>query len=393
MGRKLYIHRLSAAFTVIMCALALSLTGCLTEGSGSEGGTTVVAGPDDVPGPPLTSPEHTICDPFNAGTSARDKGLIGNLVYLTDDQPRYSSAKDYVDNGVPVQSTLYFDKLFVPTRSWDLGFYTQAGELVLNHRDEPLYEYFGLHLESELMLAPGESPGWYQFAILSDDGATMDLRDSEGVLTPIVNNDGVHPTRMGCSMRSVYLDATSRIPFVLNYYQGPRYHISMVLMMRPLPDGVDPMAPATDAECGRSGNSRYFNYNVVPSAPTATYYDLLTRGWKPLENQNYHFPDAAENPCAPPDPLIITNFVIESTTRTSVTVSWDTNEPSTSKISIKNVSTGVAVETAEDPALVTHHVVTVPGLTANTLYAVRGISAVPGVKSSISDERAFRTPR
>lgn len=393
MGRKQIIQRRSAATIVIMCALALSLPGCLTEGTGTEGGTTVVAGPDDVPGPPLTSPEHTICDPFNAGTSARDKGLIGNLVYLTDDQPRYSSARDYVDNGVPVQSTLYFDKLFVPTRSWDLGFYTQAGELVLNHNNEPLYEYFGLHLESELMLAPGEAPGWYQFAILSDDGATMDLRDNEGVLTPIVNNDGVHPTRMGCSMRSVYLDSTSRVPFVLNYYQGPRYHISMVLMMRPVPEGVDPMAAASDVECGRSGNSRYFNYNVVPSEPTATYYDLLTRGWKPLENQNYHFPESAENPCAPADPLIISNFVIQSTTQVSVTVSWETSEPSTSKVSIKNVSTGVTVETAEDPALVTYHVVTVPGLTANTLYAVRGISAVPGVKSSISDERAFRTPR
>ncbi len=391
-GRNLNVNRLSA-LPLILCALALNLTGCLTEGTGQEGDTTVVAGPDDVPGPPLTNPEHTICDPFNAGTSSRDKGLIGNLVYLTDDQPRYSSAKDYVDNGVPVQSTLYFDKLFIPTRSWDLGFYTQAGELVLNYKDEPLYEYFGLHLESELMLAPGEPEGWYQFAILSDDGATMDLRDDEGVLTPIVDNDGVHPTRMGCSMRSVYLAEGEKVPFTVNYYQGPRFHISMILMMRPLPDGVDPMAAASDIECAKSGNDRYFNFNTVPSTPKTKWYELLERGWKPLENQNYHFPEAASNPCAVEDPLIISNFVIEGSTPTSVTVSWDTDEPSTSKVSIKNVVTGVTVETAEDPALVTHHVVTVPGLTANTLYAVRGLSSVPGVKSSISDERAFRTPR
>lgn len=392
MGRKLYVKSPSALAS-IMCALAISLTGCIELGSGTEGDTTVVAGPDDVPGPPLTNPEHTICDPFNAGTSQRDRGLIGNLVYLTDDQPRYTSARDYVDNGVPVQSTLYFDKLMIPTRSWDLGFYTQAGELVLNHRDEPLYEYFGVHLESELMLAPGEDPGWYQFAILSDDGATMDLRDDEGVLDPIVNNDGTHPTRMGCSMKSVYLDQNSKIPFTINYYQGPRYHISMILMMRPLPAGADPLAAAADVECGRQGNDRYFDYNTVPSTPKTKWYELLERGWKPLENSNFHFPEAAENPCAPDDPLVISNFVIENTTPNSVTVSWDTNEPSTSKVSVKNVVTGATVETAEDPTLVTHHVVTVPGLTANTLYAVRGISEVPGVKSSISDERAFRTPR
>jgi VCBS repeat-containing protein len=95
----------------------------------------------------------------------------------------------------------------------------------------------------------------------------------------------------------------------------------------------------------------------------------------------------------PEDPLIISNFGIVSTTPNSVTVSWDSDEPSTSKVSVKNVITGVVVESELHPELVTHHVVTVHGLTANTLYAVRGISAVPDVKSSISDERAFRTPR
>lgn len=393
MDRKLYVCCHGALRVVFMCAMALNLSGCLTEGVGSEAGTGVVAGPDDVPGPPLTSPENTICDPFNAGTSLRDRGLIGNLVYLTDDMPRYSSAQDYVNNGVPVQSTLYFDKLFIPTRKFDLGFYTQTGQLILNFKDEPLYEYFGLHLESELMLAPGEAPGWYQFAILSDDGATMGVRDSEGIVDPIVNNDGVHPTRMGCSMKSVYIGANDKIPVSINYYQGPRYHISMILMMRPLPEGVDPMDAASDVECGRSGNSRYFDYNQVPSVATATYYDLLTRGWKPLENQNYHFPEEASNPCAAEDPLVISNLVIESATRTSVIVAWDTSEPATSKVSVKNVATGIVFETPEDPTMVLHHTVDVTGLLPNTLYAVRGVSAVSTVKSSISDERAFRTPR
>jgi hypothetical protein len=378
---------------LIIAALALTVTGCLTSGGGSEGGTEVIGNPDNVPKPPLTPPERTVCDPFNAGVSARDRGLVGNLVYLTDSQPRYTSAHDYILNGTPVQSTLYFDKLFIPTRAFDLGFYTQDGTVVLNHNNQPLYEYFGLRLESQLQLAPGEAPGWYQMAALSDDGSTVSLKESNGSLTTLINNDGTHSTRMGCAMRSIYVGAGEKLPAVIEYYQGPRYHISMVLMWRPLPDGVDPNSAVSDVECGLSGNSRYFDSTRVPSAPTSTYYDMLTRGWKPLENQNYYFPEQASNPCGVADPLLITNFAIDSSTQTSVTVTWTTSQPSTSKGSVKNVATGVVIETAEDPVLKTVHSVTIPGLTANTLYAVKGISMVPGQQSVTSDERAFRTPR
>lgn len=374
-------------------ALALSISGCLTEGSGTEGDTDVVGDPSDVSAPPLTPPERTVCDPFSAGTSARDRGLVGNLVYLTDDQPRYTSARDYIFNGTPVQSTLYFDKLMIPTRAFDLGFYTQDGTIVLNHNDQPLYEYFGLRLESQLQLADGEAPGWYQLSVLSDDGSVVSLKENDGVLTPIINNDGTHPTRMGCASRAIHVDAGQKIPVVVEYYQGPRYHISMVMMWRPLPDGADPNAAVSDIECGKQGNSRYFNSTVVPSAPSATYYEMLTRGWKPLENQNYFFPEQASNPCGVADPLIISNFTIDSTTRTSVTVSWTTSQPATSKATVKNVTSGAVIESPEDTVLKTNHTVTVPGLTANTLYAVKGISSIPGQQTVISDERAFRTPR
>lgn len=377
---------------IILGALTLNITGCLTEGAGSEDDTDVVADPDGVTAP-LTPPERTLCDPFNAGVSARDRGLVGNLVYLNDDQPRYSSARDYVNYGQPVQSTLYFDKLFIPTRAWDSGFYTQAGDLVLNQNNQPLYEYFGLRLESRLQLASGESPGWYQMAVLSDDGSVVSLKDSEGGLTPLINNDGVHPTRMGCAMKSVYVGNEDKIPFVLEYYQGPRYHISMVLLWRPLPDGVDPNAAVSDVECGRSGNGRYFDSTKIPSAPTSTYYDMLTRGWKPLNNENYYFPEQASNPCGAADPLIITNFSIVSTTRTSVTISWETNMPSTTKGSVKNVVSGAVIESPEDSSLTTSHTATITGLTANTLYAVKGISTTPGSQTTYSDEGAFRTPR
>ncbi|MGE0527138.1 MAG: fibronectin type III domain-containing protein [Bdellovibrionales bacterium] len=378
--------------TVATVFLTACLTGCLTEGTGSEDATNVVGEPGTVR-PPLTTPERTVCDPFSAGTSAQDHGLVGLLVYLTDDLPRYTNVSDYIDNGTPVQSTLYFDKLFVPTRKFDLGFYTQDGRLILNQHEEPLYEYFALRLESELMLASGESPGYYQLALLSDDGARISRKNSDGSLTLLVDNDGTHPTRFGCGGPALYLDENSRIPVVLEYYQGPRYHISLIAMWRPVPDGVDPSLAVSDAQCGRSGNAMYFDYTQVPSVPTATYYNLLTRGWKPLTNENYYFPEQASNPCAQEDPLLISNFALTNITRTSVTLSWTTNLPSTTKVSTKNVTTGQVTESSENTTLTTSHSVTLTGLSANTLYAVKGISTTSGGQTVMSDEGAFRTPR
>lgn len=380
----------------LQSTLLLSLlTSCLDEGSGSEGPTQVVAEPGEVAPPPLplTPPERTVCDPFDAGGSASNRGLIGNLLYLTDDQPRYQSVNDLIENGTPIQSTLYFDRLYVPTRAFDLGFYTQSGTLILNHNDQPIYEYFALRLESQLTLAANENPGWYQMAVLADDGAILSRKNPDGSLTEIVNNDGTHATRMGCATQSIYMDRNSKIPIVMAYHQGPRYHIALTVLWRPLPDGASPTDPVSDIECNQQGNARYFDSTQVPSAPTTRFYEMLERGWKPLDNENYYFPEQAANPCAEADPLLITNFSLVSVTRTQVSVSWSSSLPSNSQVQVKNVLTGAITLSAVDPNLVTAHSATVTGLLPNTLYSVQAISQSPDGQITHSSESAFRTAR
>lgn len=366
--------------------------GCITDGSGTEGDTQAVLTPSEVL-PPLTTPERTVCDPFNVGNSARDRGLVANLVYLTDSQPRYSSAHDYILNGTPIQSTLYFDKLMIPTRRFDLGFVTQQGQLVLNQNSQPLYEYFGLRIESHLQLAEGEAPGWYQLSVLSDDGATLSMKNADGSMSTLIDNDGVHATRMGCASKAVYVGTGTKIPVVLEYYQGPRYHISLVAMWRPLPAGADPNAPVSDTQCGRQGNSMYFDFNQVPSTPTATYYEMLTRGWKPLSNENYSFPAQASNPCATAEPIFITNFQAVQVQRTSITVSWKTNIPTTTQARIKNVATGQFWYSPLDSNLTTDHTVTFDSLSPFTLYALTAQSTSPEGQIAESEEIATRTLR
>lgn len=389
---RLQIRGFKAALSASLVLIFVFTTGCLTEGGGSEAGTDVVAIPSDTL-PPLTTPERTVCDPFSVGQTARDRGLVGNLVYLTPDLPRYTRVADYIDNGTPISSTLYFDKLFVPTRAFDLGFYTQEGQLIVNQNNEAIYEYFGLRLETQLQLGASQNPGWYQMSLLSDDGAILSKKNGDGSLTTIVDNDGTHSTRMGCAPKAIYMDHNTKIPAVVEYYQGPRYHISLVVMWRELGALEDPNAPAMDSECTRSGNGRYFDSTRVPSAPTATYYNLLTRGWKPLDNENYYFPEQASNPCATEAPLLVTGFSINSTTRTQVTVSWVTSLGATSRIEVKNVTTGQILSSVEDTVLKTNHNVTLTGLTANTLYSVKGISVSSGGQTASSSESAFRTPR
>lgn len=387
-------------FTGILVILMLSLStvfisGCLTEPTtGSESGSTVVSEPDDTPpSNPSASPEHTVCDPFKTNSpQARDRGLIGNLFFLSDDQPRYNNLADFMDNAHVAEANIYLDRLFIPTRPFDRGFYTQSGSLITNASGTTLYEYFGLHMESQLQLAAHEPAGYYQLATLADDGAIIKIPDGHGGWKVIVNNDGTHATKMACATEPIYLDHNTKIPVMIDYYQGPRYHISLVSMWRPWPDGVS--QTVVDPLCGKQGNSLFFDSTKNPVEPKQPFYELLARDWKVLENANYYFPDQAENPCVPTEqPLAISNFTISNVQRDRITLVWTTNIPSTSQGWWKQVSTGVSGTSAVDATLVQHHTLTITGLTANTLYSVKAISTTPGGQNAVSDERAFRTLR
>lgn len=265
------------------------------------------------PNPPIDS--KTICDPFSNtsdSTAGASLGIVGRMAYLTDAMPRYGSARSYLEHGVPVDATLFVDKLDVPTRRFDLGFQTQNGTLIKNQNGNTLYEYFGLKLESELQLSGGNAPGRYQLALLSDDGAVLEVND-RGDWETLIDNDGVHPTRMGCALRTVQVTEDGRIPIRVHYYQGPRYHIALQLLWRKIDDNA-PSSALNDALCGAAGNNLFFDYSRVPSTPKAAFNDLLSRGWRVLEAQNYALPRAVqENPCHSNDPIktFLTKFTPE----------------------------------------------------------------------------------
>ncbi|MEQ1721627.1 MAG: hypothetical protein ABL930_00535 [Pseudobdellovibrio sp.] len=81
------------------------ISGCLLDGTetGTESGSTVVSDPNPPENP--TDPVRNICDPFQTNSpQARDRGLVGNLLYLTDDQPRYNNITDIINNAAPIST-------------------------------------------------------------------------------------------------------------------------------------------------------------------------------------------------------------------------------------------------------------------------------------------------
>lgn len=383
--------------SVILLAVA-ALAGCLTDvDSGTESGTIVVAEPG---APPLTDPERTMCDPFNQGPSARDRGLVGHLLYAdqVNQSPRQWNVDDYMEQALVVQNQLYFDRLFIPTRPFDRGFYLQSGALVVNHLGEPIYEYFAVRLETDFQLTSVDQPGWYQFAMLADDGATLSRKDDDMGEQLLVDNGGIHSTKMACSREPVWLDADTKIPMVVKYFQGPRYHISLVMLMRPIEGASDPnVVPdlPSEGECGLQGNSRYFDSTQDPPAPKPSFYQILSRGWKVPENGNFRFPEPEySNPCVPDEEVLaITNYFLATNSRTEVTWKWDTNIGADSQLEIKNVNTGEVTYSNLVPGPTTSHQVSVTGLTSNTIYSFKAISRTPTGQIAYSDERAIRTPR
>ena len=322
---------ISAIGTVQVCAaslatlLMLSDLGCVAPSSAGTAGSTA-ADPaaaaattmaaqsallTSILSPDGTARNNAVCDPFGA-TPNTDiaHGLSASLYYLTPDQPQYTNVNSYLQHGHTSNTNLFFNQLNVPTRLFSAGFMAQDGSLLKDPSGNTLFEYFALHFESEIRLSSKNQPGNYQFAVLSDDGSILQINESgqaAGNFETLINNDGTHASLLGCATKAVTMTSDTRLPIKLDYYQGPRYHIALMLLWRFIPDtnntcrnnGGQPAAKdLADVACGQSGNGTFFDYNKVPSAPQAPFIGMLARGWQVVPADNFYLPETQSNPCS-----------------------------------------------------------------------------------------------
>jgi hypothetical protein len=316
-----------------------------------------------------------VCDPFTGQAPVTyQNGIKAQLAYRTSGMPRYYSSMDYLDKTYLSEKELFFVDLNVPTRMFTEGFSTPTGDVVRTDLGEKLIEYFGLRFKTILRITEAKDEGLYELASLADDGITVKAF-LDGQWKTLISSEGNHPTKMGCqSLQSTPLELKVGIdiPLEVTYYQGPRYHISNVLMWRKVIGRTDTFK---DSYCGQSGNTLFFDPNHQ-SAPLAAFNDLTqNHGWKVIDQKYFFLRSEDEyNPCYQGIAPIISNFRINEVFSTEVILSWETDLPSTSQVRLTDLSNGTEILTASDNQLRTIHTVKVSNLKSANEYSARAVS-------------------
>lgn len=253
--------------------------------------------------PPIVVPEdikdeNVICDPFSNGENkAQSKsGIKADLYYLESSSLPRNYFQDIVKNGVHSDKVIMMNDINVPTRNFTEGFLSQSNEILKKSNGENLIEWFALSMTGKLQLGPNDAPGDYQLATLADDGAILyiDSGDNNHRMKNLINDDGHHATKLGCGMEPVRLESGKKVNFKLDYFQGPRTQIAMILLYRPynVKNAADPL-------CGVANWTGYFDSSTSPSTAKANYKKLLANGWKPLTPAHFALPEEVKvNPCA-----------------------------------------------------------------------------------------------
>jgi hypothetical protein len=205
----------------------------------------------------------------------------------------------FATSGITVTNNVFFSQVDVPSQSFTDGFPAENGQPLTDNSGNVLNQYFSLNFNSQIVLGPNDAPGNYQFLTLSDDGSIFSIDSSSGVMTPIIREDGEHATMVGCSASTVAMKAGVPVKMNLQYFQGPKVTIAMVLMWRLVPAGGSLNPPeCTNNSSNPGGDNYYFNENVTPSAPLAPYEAIVNDGWHVLGPQNFVLPSTtATNPC------------------------------------------------------------------------------------------------
>ncbi len=320
-----------------------------------------------------------VCDPMGGGSNGGSQsGLKAELFYLDSSQPDYNRVGDYFQHGTKSTQELFFTDLYVPTRMFDTGFPSQTGEMIKDDQNNELIEYFALKFRSVLKLNPTDLEGDYELALLSDDGTIMRFTDIDGEQQVVVNNDGDHPTKMGCG-EVVHFDHDTTVDVEIDYYQGPRHHISLIPLWRK----VDANTRA-EKECGKLGNHRFFDPNNN-SKEKQTYLDMLLRGWQPIHASNWHLPiQEIYNPCVEGTNPRISDFSVQDIGEGVAIVTWTTDIPATSQVLVKRADGSEFVTTSDNVLRTSHRVVIDSEIDFGETYIFQGISISADMGKTLS---------
>ena len=194
-------------------------------------------------------------------------------------------------DALPLPNVLYFFNLNVPTRSFSKGFPLFDGSLLQGLDNQPLLEFFRIDFDGFVELGDGDAEGDYELAMLSDDGATLDIGINGD---RVIDSPDATQTKLMCATQAVPFKQGFSQPVMLHWFQGPKYHIANMMLWRKKSATAEPL-------CGASGNDLWFDYNAGPYVKKQAFKDLETRGWKVIGAKNFRLPlSEPMNPCSSP---------------------------------------------------------------------------------------------
>jgi len=357
--------------------LVLPLTACI--GTGNDEQAEVRVSKYNVNS---FSMNKLVCDPFQDTSPTATSGLKAKLYTMAGGE-KPNNLDTFYNSGVMSDKDLFFSEVNVPTRIFSLGFPTETGEVVKADDGTDLVEWFALRMESKLKLGPNDEEGIYELALLADDGSRLSIKDENGAYVVAVDNDGLHPTKMGCGS-SVTMTADTKLSVQIDYFQGPRWHISVIPMWRKVT--AETLA---EPRCGQLGNSLFFDSNNN-SSPQPAYNELLSTGWKPIATDNWEIEGEGEfNPCTEGEGLVMSNFNVGSDAEGLVVVTWTTDKPATSQLMVIDVNNGQDYGPASDNILRTEHSITMDLVSIGLSVDITGVSVAEDLSKAMSDPQKW----
>lgn len=192
-----------------------------------------------------------------------------------------NTSLDAIRSGTRINRSYVMNELLVPSRNSDEGFPATGvpgmGDLLRMDNGDVLKTYFALDLYSGLTLGAADEEGYYQFAVLSDDGVTIQLMNESSLFVPVFSDEGIHGPRVACAPKAVYLKHGATIPFRLTYFQGPATQVALTVIWRRW-NSANPTGAGS--QCNTSPQ-------IFEADGRTLVRELRDAGWKAVRNENY----------------------------------------------------------------------------------------------------------
>jgi hypothetical protein len=182
--------------------------------------------------------------------------------------------------------------------------------MVMNSMGQVLIENFGIEFTGQIELTDADAAGYYEIGLIADDGVTLDIQNGPGAesLKTVIAGDHQTPTKFFCSDLLVRMEKGKSYPIRLRYFQGPRYHLALIMMWRKvasLEEGSDVLIksqlkkPVKETRCGIAGNNFFFDPDSA-SQPQMEYLDLFDPAkravpWSLVKHMNLSLPARYSN--------------------------------------------------------------------------------------------------